>query len=255
MVSRLFCLYFAYCAFFLTAQTDIRYLEYLYQENEHFLLQYEITKIYQEKIRLNHKEECKISLLQYSIQDTNNPYFLPVLQKALKIKKGIPVSVSYQHNEQEKYLYNVSKAYKVHKKKQILPVCTYQDSFLTQQHAQLLKIQQNYLKKPKKSSFVAGVMSAVLPGLGKVYAGKPVQMIVPLLSTVVWTAQAVEIAIKSGYTHFAFWIPVSIGSLFHFSNIYGSYRLAKTYNLQQKKMYYAQLDTLLDTFAKHYSQR
>lgn len=255
MIYRIFCLYCIFCSFFMTAQTDISYLEYLYQEREYFLLQHEITEIYRKETKLNPEQQGKISFLQYQIQDTLNPYFIPVLQKALKVRKRVPVFISVPQNEQEKFLYAVSKAYYLRKKKHILPVYTYQDSFLTQQHAQLLKIQQDYLKKPKKSAFIAGAMSAVVPGLGKVYAGKPVQMITPLLSMIVWTAQAVEIGIKSGYTHFAFWIPVSIGSLFHLSNIYGSYRLAKTYNLKQKEIYYAQLDTLLDTFAEHYSQR
>lgn len=255
MVCRVFCLYWICCTFFMTAQTDIHYLEYLYQEREYFLLQHEITEIYRKETKLSPEQQGKISLLQYQIQDTANPYFIPILQKTLKIKKRLTVFVSVSQNEQEKYLYNVSKAYTVHKKKHILPEYTYQDSFLTQQHRQLLKIQKDYLKKPRKSAFIAGSMSALLPGSGKVYAGKPVQMITPLLSTIIWTAQAAEIAVKSGYAHFAFWIPVSIGSLFHLSNIYGSYRLAKTYNLQQKKMYYAQLDFLLDTFAEHYSQR
>lgn len=254
MYYPIFCLYFVCCAFFMTAQTDVRYLEHLYQQQDYRLLQYEITEIYQLKTALSSSEQSRICLLQYKIQDTVNPYFIPTVQKALKIKKKLPFSASSE-NEQEKYLYHVYLAYSVHKKKDILPVCTYQDTFLTQQHAHLYKTQQDYFKKPRKSIFLAGTMSAILPGSGKIYAGKPVQMIVPFLSTVLWTAQAVEIAVKSGYTHFVFWIPVTIGSVFYFSNIYGSSRLAKIYNIEQKKLYYAQLDTILDTFVEHYSKR
>jgi len=246
-----FCVFVFTC--YVSAQSDMRYLEHLYQQKEYSLLQHEIKQIYETKTSFNKKEQGKICFFQYQIGDTVNSYFLPVIQKALHIKKRKLFSGTPQ-NEEEKYLYHVSKAYSVRKTKEFTPVLC-QDTFLIQQYAVLYKIQQEYLKKSKKSGLLAGSMSAVVPGLGKVYAGKPVQMVAPLLGTILWTAQAAEIAIKSGYTHFAFWIPAGIGTIFYFSNIYGSYNVAKQYNAQQKQLYHAQLDTLLDTFVEYYSQR
>lgn len=251
---RIVYFYLLHLACALPAQNTILYLEHLYQQKEYTLLQHEITQLYEQKTILNHQEQGKISLWQYKIQDTTNNYFIPILQKALSIKKRHSLNSTPQ-NEQEKYLYHVFLAYSVRKKKQILPVCAYQDTFLNRQHTILFNLQQEHVKKHYKYPLVAGAMSAIIPGLGKVYAGKPVQMIIPLLSTALWAVQAAEIAIKSGYTHFAFWIPISIGSIFYVSNIYGSSISAKKYNQQQKKLYHAQLDTLLDTFADHYSQR
>lgn len=245
---------FFYCilAYSSIAQTNMRYLEYLYQEKEYSLLHHEITQIYQRKDSLTHEEQSKICTLQYKIQDTVNPYFLPIFEKALKVKKRQNFIPSTQ---EEQYLHALCVAYSIKKSKDILPVYAYKDTFLIRQHNTLIKIEQEYIHQPKKSGFLAGFMSAVVPGLGKVYTGKPVQMIAPLLSTLILTAQAVEIAIKSGYHQLAFWIPVSISSVFYLSNIYGSYVSAKRYNTQLKQHYHAQLDNLLDIFVTHYSQR
>ncbi|MCS7029260.1 MAG: hypothetical protein NZ519_10910 [Bacteroidia bacterium] len=238
----------------LLAQTDMSYLEYLYNQKEYALLQYEIEQIYKNKTELSTKEWHRISFWQYSIGDTSGNYAIPFFEKALQVKKlhsfgGSPSS------EYELLLQYISQAYCIRRRETLRPSPIYKDTVLQKYHSQLQQLVQKYAFSTHKSPILAGFFSAVIPGLGKVYSGSPVQMIVPLFSTISFAAQAVEIALKSGYKTPIFWIPVSLGAIFYLSNIYGSAEAAKQYNSKQKKNYYAELDALLDSVVAYYAYR
>ncbi|MCS7077425.1 MAG: hypothetical protein NZ455_11985 [Bacteroidia bacterium] len=248
---------YLYVLFFLsrlvTAQSSTSYIEYLYYQKEYSLIQHEIKQIYQDKTKLNLEEQRKICFWQYCINDTINSYSISFFEKALRTKKYHKIDQNLT-SEYEVFLNYIAQAYSTRKKRSnnFLPV--YQDSIITQYHNELLRLQKAYAPS-YKSPFLAGLLSVFIPGLGKVYAGKPVQMIVPVLNSTIFALQAIEIGIKSGYKNAVFWIPVSIGGIFYLSDIYGSIQLTKQHNLKQQQTYHAKLDSLLDAFVQYYAYR
>ena len=77
-------------------------------------------------------------------------------------------------------------------------------------------------KLKRKSPFVAGMLSAIVPGLGKVYAGNNGQAIASFLSVGLIGGIAVENYIKQGITHPQTIIFGVITSVFYIGNIWGS---------------------------------
>lgn len=91
--------------------------------------------------------------------------------------------------------------------------------------------------KQKKKPLIAATLSAIVPGLGKWYIGKPRAFIFNLLANGAYVAQSVEsikkVGIKNAYTIFI----ISFGSVFYLSNVYGTYNDAKI-KLKEKKLIY-----------------
>lgn len=81
---------------------------------------------------------------------------------------------------------------------------------------------QEMVAYKKKSPFVAGLMSAVVPGAGRFYLGKPGQGIAALLVTGVFALQAWEGYRKDGPNSARFIIFGSLFSISHVANIWGS---------------------------------
>jgi hypothetical protein len=87
-------------------------------------------------------------------------------------------------------------------------------------------------RRRKKSGFLAGLFSTIIPGSGKIYAGKPHEALTSFVPVVFNLAQAGE-----GYYYKKFESPHlyvfgSIGTVFYTSNIYGSFKAAKRKNTE-----------------------
>ncbi|MCA0429859.1 MAG: hypothetical protein LCH32_05100 [Bacteroidetes bacterium] len=87
-------------------------------------------------------------------------------------------------------------------------------------------------RRRKKSGFLAGLFSTIIPGSGKIYAGKPHEALTSFVPVVFNLAQAGE-----GYYYKKFESPHlyvfgSIGTVFYASNIYGSFKAAKRKNAE-----------------------
>jgi hypothetical protein len=84
----------------------------------------------------------------------------------------------------------------------------------------------NYARKMEKikhkSAFIAGSLSAVIPGLGKLYAGMPGQALASFLTVATLGAVAAENYIKAGPTSGRFIVYAGIFSMFYIGNIWGS---------------------------------
>lgn len=79
----------------------------------------------------------------------------------------------------------------------------------------------------KKSAFLAGALSAVIPGLGKVYTGKPGQGLAAFLRTVPLAAITIENYRVNGFNNPQLYIFGSLFALFYIGNIWGSTLSAK----------------------------
>ena len=104
----------------------------------------------------------------------------------------------------------------------------------------------------KKSGFVAGLLSAVLPGSGKIYAGKPHEAINGFLPVALNLLQAGE-----GYYHKQFESPhfyffSAVGSVFYASNIVGSVRAAKRKNQEFSDRVKTNIEFELAKIIKYY---
>jgi tetratricopeptide (TPR) repeat protein len=74
----------------------------------------------------------------------------------------------------------------------------------------------------KKSPYVGGFMSAIIPGSGKIYAGKPGQGIYNFFITGILGLQTIEAYRKSGPQSFRFIAYGTLFSSFYLGNIWGS---------------------------------
>lgn len=87
----------------------------------------------------------------------------------------------------------------------------------------------------KKNPVIAGCLSAVIPGLGKLYGQRPNSAVITFFSHALFAAQSIEsvkkLGIKNGYSIFS----VSLFSMFYISNVYGSFTDLKKQKIQSKK--------------------
>ena len=109
-------------------------------------------------------------------------------------------------------------------------------------------ILNRYKHQSHKSPMVAGLLSAVVPGLGKLYAGYKYQALSAFTTNVFFASQAVEAIVKSGFKSGHFIYTCSIFSLYYVGNIVGSVLAVK----KKKRDYLNQLD---DEIIYYYSSR
>ena len=93
---------------------------------------------------------------------------------------------------------------------------------LSQQYEVLNTNHQYLLKAKKKSPFVAGLLSAIVPGLGRAYAGKAKQGLGSFLPVVVLGALTYEGYANGGVTDARFIVFGSLFTIFELGNIWGS---------------------------------
>lgn len=82
----------------------------------------------------------------------------------------------------------------------------------------------------RKSPFLAGFLSMVVPGLGKTYAGDWKDGIVSLIFTGGMAFQAYRKFNQFGSNNFRPWLYTTLASGFYFGNVYGSVKSAKDRN-------------------------
>jgi hypothetical protein len=107
----------------------------------------------------------------------------------------------------------------------------------------LYEAQDQYLLIKRKSPFLAGALSMVVPGLGKLYANDAGQFVMTLLPNLVFAGQAAEAFIHGGTKDSRFIVFTSITGIFYVGNIYSS---VKSVQRIKKKAYENLHRTILD---------
>lgn len=102
------------------------------------------------------------------------------------------------------------------------------------QEKKLLTFADKLKKIPRRSPFVAGLFSAIVPGTGKIYAGKSRQGLNMLFQNLFLGAQATEALLKDGVTSPRFIIYGALFSFFYIGNIWGSVLSVK---MQKREVY------------------
>lgn len=104
----------------------------------------------------------------------------------------------------------------------------YPEHTLASRAQEALDLLDQYQKLPQKSEFVAGAMSAVLPGSGYLYAGRCGDGVTAFLLNGLGIAGAITAANQGNYAVST--IVGGVGLPFYFGNIYGSANAAKRWN-------------------------
>jgi hypothetical protein len=109
---------------------------------------------------------------------------------------------------------------------------------------QIQNISLRYKHSPHKSPLLAGLLSAAVPGLGKLYAGYKYQAFTAFTACVFMGAQAVEAAILSGVNSAHFIYTCSIFSAYYIGNIAGSAWAVK----KKKRDHFNQIDNEINSY-------
>ena len=88
-------------------------------------------------------------------------------------------------------------------------------------------------KKARKSPAAAGLLSVLVPGMGKIYAKDWKDGLLSLVFTATMSVQAYRNFNKHGFSDPRGYIYGAIGTGFYLGNIYGSVQSAKNFNLKQ----------------------
>jgi hypothetical protein len=99
---------------------------------------------------------------------------------------------------------------------------TYRYYPYAKQEASLLDYRQQLLKVKRRSPVVAGLLSAALPGAGKVYAGQLGQGVAIFLQNTIFALQAWEGYRKDGPRSARFLIYSGLFTVFYIGNVWGS---------------------------------
>lgn len=86
----------------------------------------------------------------------------------------------------------------------------------------LFGFRKTMMKYHRRSPVVGGLLSAIIPGLGKVYAGKPRHFPTALVPLSIMALQAYEGYNHKGLRSARFWVFGSAFTVFYLGNIYGS---------------------------------
>ncbi len=98
-----------------------------------------------------------------------------------------------------------------------------------EEQKELFKRKEEILKNKRKSPLLAGLMSAVIPGTGKFYAGYRGQAISAMVPTFIFAAAAAESYYRAGPKSAQFITAASLFGIFYVGNIWGSVLSVKTF--------------------------
>jgi tetratricopeptide (TPR) repeat protein len=99
----------------------------------------------------------------------------------------------------------------------------------------------------KKNPLYAGILSALIPGLGKMYAEKPGDGFFSFITIGIFGGMAAYSFYEDGPSSVKAWIYASIGGVFYLGNIYGSVIAAAHYNREQQDIILREVDEITKT--------
>lgn len=97
----------------------------------------------------------------------------------------------------------------------------------------LKNLYERSLVLPRKKYPPAILLSTLIPGAGRIYAGQTADGVIGFLSTGLFTFQAVSGFTQKGVTSVYGWIYAGLASAFYAGNIYGSWKAVQRFNAMQ----------------------
>lgn len=108
----------------------------------------------------------------------------------------------------------------------------FEQYYYTNSQNQLMNIRKTLDSFNRKSMFMAGAFSAVVPGAGKMYAGKIGEGVATFITMGGLAAVTAENWVKNGFVDWKTITFGTIGTIFYIGNIYGSVASIKVYRNQ-----------------------
>ena len=201
-------------------------------------LKLDLAAIY---FQLNLPDSCKSTLISisnhFNLSEKQNEHYLSMLivNKEYGIAQKIIEDKNIFNKSDTKYQRNIGLSIAILKRELDKKDSIYNSLSFS---PSLFDIKTRYLNPPKYSPAIAGVYSALIPGLGKLYIGYKNQALTAFIANMLLAAQAAESYYKSGLTSPRFIITAGVFSVFYTGNIIGSIAMAK----KKKKDYFKQLD-------------
>ena len=241
MMTRFFLLLL--CPFFTIAQVNEKFVNHLVfndllVEHEAYLSRieeecgsFDSLNYYRAKLAILKKEDLKF--IKYSLASNNLVYSdtnLVTFMSSRFLKQSRSLTNRWLGNVPSSY-WSLSTN---NIKKSILLVenNTLDASFLK---PHLKFYYDDFVTYNKRKPWVAGVMSAIIPGLGKLYNGRPRSFRTSLLVNAFFGFQMYEAINKRGIKNYYSILSTGIFSVFYLSNIYGSYYDLKRVKIEKKK--------------------
>jgi len=101
---------------------------------------------------------------------------------------------------------------------------------------------------PHRSPFLAGALSTLIPGTGRIYAGRTSDGLLSLLTVAVTGWQAYEGFHKDGARSVKGWIFGSLSAFFYLGNIYGSVVAVRVFNEQSEMKFLEKIGVSVHVF-------
>ena len=114
------------------------------------------------------------------------------------------------------------------------------------QHEKIMEVVQAAEHAKKKSAVAAAAMSAVIPGLGKLYTGNKKDALISFIFVGINSFQSYRYFHKKGVNSVGAWVFGSLATGFYLGNIYGSYKAALHKNKKINDAYKKQITELTD---------
>jgi hypothetical protein len=153
------------------------------------------------------------------------------LQPAKEFIKSIPFTDSLMHEYRLMQLAAISLLNKnVAEFDSLSSKFRYNNVYCLSEQRELMKYRDRMASHKKKSPLVAGLMSAIVPGTGKFYAGYRGQAVSAFIPSFIFGAVAVENYLKGGLRSPQFIIAAGLFSIYYIGNIWGSVVSVRTYS-------------------------
>lgn len=101
---------------------------------------------------------------------------------------------------------------------------------------------------PRKNPFLGGALSAIIPGAGKLYAGRTSDGLLSFLTIAVTGWQAYEGFHQDGSRSVKGWIYGSLSAFFYLGNIYGSVAAVRIFNEQSENKFLERVGVTVNAF-------
>ncbi len=151
--------------------------------------------------------------------------------EANDILKGLPLTDNEETNQVKDFL-QIGTGLICGKTNAIPPKLNLKPSFSRElQHLEDLKNAKRKMKK--KSPWIAGILSAIVPGLGKVYAGSNTQGLSSFIRVAIFGGLSYENYVRHGFNNPQFWLFSGLFSVYYVGGIYGSVYVPKL-NYEEK---------------------
>ncbi|MEW6455796.1 MAG: tetratricopeptide repeat protein [Acidobacteriota bacterium] len=101
---------------------------------------------------------------------------------------------------------------------------------------------------PRKNRFLAGLMSAVVPGTGKIYTHRTLDGLVSMFTVAVTGWLSYKAFQKEGMNSTRGWAYGTMGAFFYLGNIYGSVVAVNIYNRELESKYFKGLEVTVNVY-------